>query len=132
MNTKRDRREAAQKKAKQKKIMILALCSAFLATAIIVIIIFTPNSANDRVFSVPGGQSVTLRENGRFVANLFHDVNISGTFTEDIHENITTISFTSGSSTISTQIEDDVLILPMAWRAACRIHSHEIAFPLVR
>ena len=132
MNTGRQRREAAQKRAKKKRITILAICAVVLVAAITTAIVFSLNQPDSRVFTVPGGQSVVLYENGRFEARLFHDTNISGTFSEDVDGDITAISFMHGRTTVSTQIEDDVLILPMQWRATCRFHSHEIEFVLVR
>jgi hypothetical protein len=132
MNTKKQRREAAQQKAKKKRILILAVCAACVAAVIAAAILIHVNRPAARVFSVPGNQSVTLYEDGRFTARLAHNVNISGTFTEDVSGNVTAISFTHGGNTVSTQIEDDILILPVPWRAACRVHSHEIEFPLMR
>jgi uncharacterized membrane protein YcgQ (UPF0703/DUF1980 family) len=132
MNEKKQRREAAQKRAKKKRLTILALCASCLMVVVTAAIIYVATRPDSRVFAVSGGQSVTLYENGRFVARLFHNMNISGNFTEDVSGSITTISFSHGGNTVSTQIENDVLILPVSWRATCRIHSHEIAFPLVQ
>lgn len=132
MNTKKQRREAAQKRAKKKRMAIAAMCAATLAFGIAAIVIFAATRPDSRVFAVPGGQSITLYENGRFTARLFHNINFSGTFIEDTSENVTTITFMRGRNTVSTQIENDVLLLPMPWRATCRAHSHEIEFPLVR
>ncbi|MCL2222937.1 MAG: hypothetical protein FWC20_11455 [Oscillospiraceae bacterium] len=133
MGTKKQRREAAQKKAKKKRIITFTACIACLMLVVVAIIIYTATRPDSRVFAVSGGQSVTMYENGRFVARLFHNIDISGTFTEDNNNgNVTEISFTHGNTTVSAQIEDDVLTLPMQWRATCRIHSHEIEFPLVR
>ena len=128
MRTRKQRREAAQKKAKKIRITIIAILAACLAVAIVIYTITRPDA---RRFAVSGGQSVVLYDNGRFVANLFHNTDISGTFTEDVSGDVTAISFTHGGNTVSTFIEDDVLILPTQWRAACRAHSHEIGFPLV-
>jgi len=132
MSIKKERREAAQKKAKKKRMTILAVCAACLVAAIAAVIIYAVTRPDTRVFAVPGGQSVTLYENGNFAARLFHNINISGTFTEDANGSVTVISFTHGRNTVSTQIEDDVLLLPEPWRATCGVHSHEIEFPLVR
>jgi len=132
MNTKKQRREAAQKRAKKQRITITAACASVVVVAIFAAITYMVTRPDSRVFAVTGGQSVTLYENGRFNAHLFHNFNISGTFTEDMSENVTTISFTHGSNTVSSQIENDILILPIPWRATCRVHSHEIEFPLVR
>jgi len=132
MNAKKERREAAQKKAKKKRLTIMAMCAAGLILAIIAVIIFLATRPDARTFAVSGGQSVVLYDNGRFVARLFHNVNISGTFMEDESGDAITISFTHNGTTVSTQIENDVLILPIPWRATCRVHNHEIEFTLVQ
>ena len=132
MSASKQRREAAQKRAKKKRITILAVCAIVLVAGITTAIVVALNQPDSRVFSVPGGQSVALFENGRFEANLFHDRNITGTFTEDAQGDVTEISFTFSGTTVSTQIEDDILILPMPWRATCRFHSHEVEFVLVQ
>ena len=132
MGSNRQRREAAQRKAKKKRLTIIAVGAASFAAIIIALAIYSATRPDIRVFAVPGGQSVVLRENGSFVANLFHDAEISGTYTEDESGSVTTISFTHGGNTVSTQIEGDVLMLPAPWRATCRFHSHEIGFPRVR
>jgi len=130
MSIKKQRREAAQKKAKKKRITIMAACFICLVAVMVAAITYTVTRPDTRVFAVPGGQSVTLYENGRFAARLFHNIDITGTFAED--EDSGVISFTHGGNTISSQIEDDILILPMQWRATCMNHSHEVEFPLVR
>ena len=132
MGTRRQRREAAQSKARKRRMTIMALCAICLVAIIIAIVIYVATRPDSRVFAVPGGQSVALYENGRFVAKLFHNVTISGTFTEDVNGGITVVSFTHNGTTVSTQIEDDVLVLPVPWRATCIVHIHEIAFPLVQ
>jgi len=132
MNAKKERREAAQKKAKKRKMAIMAVCGTSLILAIIAVIIFRVVRPDARVFAVPGGQSVVLYDNGRFAARLFHNVNISGTFIEDENGSVTTIAFTYDGITVSTQIENDVLILPIPWRATCRVHNHEIEFMRVQ
>jgi hypothetical protein len=132
METNKQRREVAQKKARKKRLTILAVCAVFLVVTVITAVIYATTRPASLVFEVPGGQSVVLFENGHFAAHLFHNVEISGTFVEDLSGNVTTISFTHDGNTVSTQIYDNVLILPVPWRATCRIHSHEIEFPLVQ
>ncbi|MCL2224480.1 MAG: hypothetical protein FWB96_05895 [Defluviitaleaceae bacterium] len=127
MNAKKQRREAAQKKAKKRKITIVAVCAALFVMCIAAAVIYAVTRPDSRVFAVAGGQSVTLYENGRFVARLFHNMDISGSFIEDGNS----ISFAHDGMTSETEIENDVLILPVLWRATCRVHSHEIEFPLV-
>jgi len=132
MNTKKQRREAAQKRAKKKRIITFAVCIACVAAVVVGALIYSATRPDYQVFAVPGGQSVTMYENGRFVARLFHNVGFSGTFTEEDSGSMTAISFTHGGNTVYAQIENDVLTLPVQWRAGCRAHSHEIEFPLVR
>ena len=129
MGKKSKQREEAQKRARKKKITALAVCAVFAVAVTAVAIIAHVNRPDTRVFAI-GGQAVTLYDNGRFMARLAHNVNISGTFTEEVDGNVTAISFTHGGNTVSTQIEDDVLLLPPQWRATCRVHVHEIEFPL--
>jgi len=130
MSTKKQRREAAQRKAKKQRMVIMTMVATCLVAIIVGMIVIRANRPVARVFEVAGGQSVSLYDNGRFVAALFHDMNISGTFTEDVVGDVTTVSFTVDGDTIQTQIADDVLLLPVPWRGTCRAHSHEIEFLL--
>ena len=132
MSSKKQRREAAQLKAKKQKRAILAACITIVVVFAVVIVVYQVTRPDTRVFAVAGNQSVTLYENGRFTARLAHNINLSGTFTEEVNGDITTISFVHGGNTVSTQIENDVLLLPVLWRATCMGHSHEIEFPLRR
>jgi cytochrome c-type biogenesis protein CcmE len=131
MSKKSERRVAAQKKAEKRRKAILAVFGVCLVGVIVTMVIIYANRPDSRVFAVPE-QSVTLYEDGNFIARLAHNINLSGTFEENVRGNVTEISFNLDGSTVSTQIEDDVLVLPIAWRAACRIHSHETEFPLRR
>jgi hypothetical protein len=132
MSKKSERRKAAQKRAKKRRIAILAVFITCVVASIVVIIVVNANRPDARVFSVVGGQAIRLYEDGNFVANLAHNINISGTFVEREGENVTEIAFTHDEGTVSTQIVDDVLMLPGEWRAACRVHNHETEFPLQR
>ena len=106
MSVSKQRREAAQKRARKKRMTKMAVCATGLVVAVIAVIIYMATRPDSRVFEVPGGQSVVLFENGRFVAQLFHNTEISGTFIEDTSGSVTTISFTHGGNTVSTQIEN--------------------------
>ena len=131
MNKKNQRREAAQKRAKRQKITLMAVCAVLAVGFAVGLIMYQITRPAARVFSVPG-QSVTLYEDGRFTARLAHNHNLSGTFIEEVSGNVSAISFFTGGNTVSTQIEDDVLILPPQWRSNCRAHVHETEFPLQR
>ena len=132
MNTKNQRREAAQKKAKKRRVTILALCALLVVAAITTIVVYTVTRPGVRIFEVAGTQSVRLYDNGDFTARLAHNVNLSGTFTEEVTGNVSAISFMQGGNVISTQIEDNVLLLPNDWLIACRTHNHETELPLRR
>ncbi|MCL2356352.1 MAG: hypothetical protein FWC70_04210 [Defluviitaleaceae bacterium] len=128
MNTKKERREAAQKRARTKKITVMTVCAVCFVAIAVFVAVYIVTRPDSRVFAVSGGQSITLYENGRFNARLFHNTNISGTFVEDGE----TISFTHGNNVVFSQIENDVLLLPTEWWGACRGHTHETEFPRVR
>ena len=131
MNKKSKNREAAQKSARKKRRAILGTCAVLIVVIIAAIIAYQATRPETRVFSVTA-QSVTLYENGNFTARLAHNINISGTFTEEVGEEMTTILFTSEGNVVSSQIIDNILVLPVEWRANCRIHRHETEFPLRR
>jgi hypothetical protein len=130
MGTKKERREAAQKRARKKRIFLMVACVVCLIAAITFFIIYAVTRPDTRVFAVPSGQSITLYEDGRFSARLFHNVEINGTFTEDT--SVGAVSFTHGGNTVFTHIENDVLLLPTEWWGTCMGHTHETRFPLVR
>jgi len=132
VNAKKQRREAAQKKSKQRLILIFSLCTIILIGGAAAGIIYAVTRPATRVFSVASGHSVTLYEDGRFTANLFHNVSFTGRYTEETAGDETIISFTHGGGTVTSQIHENGLLLPVPWRANCRAHSHEIIFPRVR
>ena len=129
MSKKNKRREAAQKKARQRKIAMLYLCGLAILAVVAVAVVMHITRPQVRVFAAEGNLSVTLYENGNFSARLAKNVNLSGTFTEVVSGNMSTITFNHGGNTVFTHIEDDVLILPVPWRAVCVVHSHAIEFP---
>ena len=110
---------------------MLIVCTTCVAALIIALIVYNITRPDMRIFSI-ADQRITLYENGNFSARLAHNINISGTYTEQVNDNVTAISFTHGGNTVSSQIENNVLSLPFEWRAACIAHSHETEFPLRR
>ena len=132
MSTKKQRREAAQRRAKRKKMTMLAVLAAIVVAFVAAMIVYQVTRPSTRVFAVAGNQSVTLYGNGRFTARLAHNVNISGTFTEEANGDVTAISFRHGGNVVSTHIENDVLLLPFPWQSNCIAHRHETEFPLQR
>ena len=131
MSKKNNRRQAAQRKAKRKKMTILAICTALVGVFIIAAVVYGVTRPNTRVFAAPGNLSVTLYENGQFAARLAHGISLSGTFTEDVQGTESVIMFTYGGTTVSTHIIDDVLLLPGPWIAGCA-HGHASELTLRR
>ena len=131
MSMKKQRREAAQKRARKKRIVIVAVCAAVVVFAATAVSIYAMTRPDIRIFADAGGQSVALYENGNFVARIIHTATISGTFTENVTGNVSSITFTYDGTIVSTQIEDDFLLLPEEWWTVCG-HNHETRLPLVR
>lgn len=132
MNEKKQRRIAAQKKAKQMKTAML-IAAAFLVAAIVfAVAVHIAMRPETRVFGIEGGYSVTLHGNGSFDARLFHGRIMSGSFSEEVSGDITLVRFNRAGETAYSLIQDDVLSLPIPWRAGCAAHVHETDFPLVR
>ena len=128
MSTKNLRREAAAKKARQKKMLIIAIGAlAIVAIAIVIIVsIVGRNGDDDRVFAV-GTNSVTLRADGTFMAVLPHNVRISGTYSEHIHGGVLTVHFRHDGQTSDGTIIDNVLRIPHEWEDG---HGHAVEFTL--
>jgi len=126
MNRKEARRIEAIKRGKRKKAIIIAGC-ALAAIAVVGVLIFAIiEESNARVF-VSGSNQIILFEDGRFSAILPHNVTKSGTFTETTEGNLTTVLFTHGGNTVSTNITGNVLRIPVEWEDG---HGHNPLYTL--
>ena len=119
MNAKDTRRVNAVKKANRKKAIILAVCALVVSTIAALIIVDALREDPVRVFSGRPNQVVSLRDDGTFTAHLPHGVAMSGTFTEETEDGITTITFAQGRRIETGYIEGNVLIIPQAWDDGC-------------
>ena len=131
MNTKKEQREAALKKAKKKRVMILTGFAACVVAIVAFALLVSANRLDSRVFAA-AGQTVTLYEDGRFRASFpVHGVTMSGAFEEHMREDGSIIVFNHQGQTIATQIIDDVFMLPFEWwmEGCC---GNIIEFPLQR
>ncbi|MCL2070816.1 MAG: hypothetical protein FWH07_01095 [Oscillospiraceae bacterium] len=110
------RREAALKKSRRNKILIVLAC--LLVAAGIVAFIFIQNAVRGKaeIYSA-GGQSVHLYENGNFTANMSHGANKKGTYTKSSEdaEGRVSVYFKVANSTVEGVIEDGRLSLPTEW-----------------
>jgi len=127
MNNRKRRHEESVKKEKQKKLIIAATVALVaIVAALVVYNVFIKKES--RVFKL-GDQTVTLQGNGKFKAELAHDENFNGTYTESEKDGVTTVTFTynNGKKTDGT-IKNDILTIPHEWTDE---HDHGSYFKLV-
>ena len=123
---KKGKQKQAVKMFNRKNLVIISIC-VVIAVVIGALIIFnTGQQSGTRVFTA-GSQTVTLRDDGTFSAQLAHSVAKSGTYTESVADNITTISFTYNGKTEKGSIVNNVLTLPHEWDDG---HGHGTKFTL--
>jgi len=119
MNAKDARRINAAKKAKMKKTLLFTACALVVVAIVALIVVDAIREDPVRVFSGRPNQVVSLRDDGTFTAHLPHGVAMSGTFTEETENGITTITFAQGRRTEVGHIEGNVLIIPQTWDDGC-------------
>jgi len=118
----------ARKKAKRKKIIIWVISiTAVLAISAALILYFVNRENNsDRVY-VSGDQTVTLNDDGTFKAELYHGVNISGTYTESTEGGVVIITYLHDGIVTTGTISGNTLIIPEEWEDD---HGHGYNFTL--
>ena len=129
MNQKAARREAAIKKAKLKKKLLITV-GALAAVVVVGLMIYGALQNHDRVFTAAGNQVITLYEDGNFTARLPHGVFKEGMYFEQIEEGgFTTVFFIleGGGILEAGMIEGNVLTPPLGWDDG---HGHDRAFIL--
>jgi len=124
-DNKRARREHAIKQEKKKKIIIISIVSVIVLSLAAFFIINALSSSGTVVFS-DGSQTVSFRDNGNFTASLSHSVVYSGSYTFDEQAGGTSVSFTMNGFTVTSEIVDEQLILPVEWHDAC---GHNFILP---
>jgi len=128
MNQKQ-RRAQARKEAKQKKIIIITVCTLIILALVGFFLVDAFERGEERVF-VNGRDSITLYEDGTFTASLPHGMNLSGTFTETTTDGLTAIAFTyDGRTEVGNIIDGEDLTIPHAWEVTCG-HGHGSLFRL--
>ena len=109
------RRELAQKKAKQKKMIIIAVV-VVVVLAIAAFAIITAIQAAGTETYTDGHQTVVLKPNGTFTADLYHDAHYSGTYTMDKQGDWPLVTLTYGNNTSTVEIIEGAFTLPADWQ----------------
>jgi len=118
---KQARRELARKKAKRNKLItIIVVAVVVLTTATLITYTVVQNSMAE-VFT-DGTQTVRLRPDGRFRAELAHDDKYSGKYTKTDEIGLTMITFSYGKETAEAYLVYDQLYLPDKWDDG---HGHD-------
>ena len=111
---KKERQAAALKKAKQKKIIVISVCTAVVLLIGAFLIFNAVQQSKNRVYT-DGHQTVTLHANGNFSATLAHETR-NGTYTENEADGVITVTFVSDGKSAEGNIKNDVLTLPDEWQ----------------
>jgi uncharacterized protein YxeA len=125
--SKKARREAAKKK-KQKNVMIIIVCIAVVAAIAAFFIYNSIQQGQTRVFTA-GEQTVSLHQDGKFAAQLAHNVTKRGTYTEEASGGLTMVTFYQDEAMELGIIQDNVLYLPDEWDDG---HGHGTRLPLTK
>jgi hypothetical protein len=119
------RREAAQKKAKRIK-TVLVIISALVLVAVLVLVIHTIiRASNTETFS-GNGQIVQLFSDGKYFATLAHNVRRSGTYTKYEDNGGFTVEFVTNGFIEVGWIINNELHMPEAWDD---FHNHGRILP---
>jgi len=111
---KKARRELAKKRAKMKKLIII-VSAVVIVLGVAAFIYFSTTAAAGTETYTDGYQTVTLRPNGRFSANLYHDEKYTGTYTIEDQGSWSIVAFVVNNQTIYGTIIQDNLMLPDDW-----------------
>jgi len=117
---KNERRKKAIRKSKQKKTFISIVCSVIVLAFLVPFILSAIQQSGARVFS-DGFQTITLRRNGTFTAQLFHEAIDNGTYTEASHGSEAVVAFAYNGLVAAGSISGNVLTVPPEWEDT---HGH--------
>jgi len=123
------KKERAEKKAKQKKLIILCICvslAVIIGVSIFVIQNLVGNEAAE-IYSYQG-QTIQLLNDGRFTAMLAHNVRKSGTYTKTDENGIITVAFNTNGNIETGWIINNSLHIPREWDDG---HGHGNVFPKI-
>ena len=121
------RKEKAAKKTKQKKMLILCICSLMILAVAGIALYSALMNKNTEIYGYYG-QTVQLLENGNFSAMLAHNVRKNGTYTKRIEDDRITVIFNVNGNIELGWIINNVLHIPTEWDDG---HGHGSVFPKV-
>jgi hypothetical protein len=115
---KAQRKEAALKKAKQKKVITAVICTLAVAAVLVFVIHMTTRESTAETFS-GGGLIVQLLDDGRFSASLAHNIRKNGTYTKTDEDGRIKVSFDINGAVEIGWIENNSLRVPVEWEDSC-------------
>ena len=121
------KKENAFKKAKRKKIIIAVICALVIALITVLGVYSASQKYETEIYSY-GGQTVQLLADGKFTANLSHNVQKSGTYAKTTGSSRTLVNFNVNGNIETGRIENNSLHLPAEWDDG---HDHDTVFPRV-
>ena len=119
------KKENAEKKAKQKRLIIICVC---VLTALVIAgisLYFFTGQKSTETFGL-NGQTVQLFADGKFSASLAHSVQKSGTYTKRTENGGIVVSFNINGKIENGWIINNALYLPDEWDDN---HGHGNVFP---
>jgi len=123
------RKNVEAKKARRKKILIFAVCALLAAALGAVIYFFAGQNKNEveitDVYSYRD-QTIHLYADGKFTANLAHNVRKNGTYTRQTDGGRAVVSFNVNGNIEVGRIDSSGLHLPKEWDDG---HGHGSVFP---
>jgi len=97
--------------------MLITIGVCVLVVVIVAVALLVLNSTSqsqDRVFT-DGHQTITLRDDETFTAELAHET-IIGQYTQSTANSVVTVTFTSGGKSVTSRITNDLLTIPQEWQ----------------
>jgi hypothetical protein len=113
-SVKTQRREAALKKAKRKKVLIAGLCAAAVVAVLAFAIHAIVREHNTETYS-GNGQMVQFLADGSYSATLAHNVRRSGTYTKTSEDSGITVEFNTNGMIEIGSIVNNTLLIPEGW-----------------
>jgi len=126
MSQKAARRDAAIKKAKAKR-KIMITVGILAAVIVIGALIMISLQNNDRVFTAAGNQIITLYEDGSFTASLPHGISKEGMYMEQFEDDMSFILFFLEDRIEVGTLYGNILTPPIEWDDG---HGHDREFIL--
>jgi len=117
----RERLELARKQAKRNRtigIIVVTVVIAVALAAIALVVYNTIQNNNAETFGI-GEVALRLRSDGRFTADLDHDVKYRGRYTLAEQGGATVVTFTHNGMTVDGEIIDDEFHIPHEWQDSC-------------